>query len=74
MPICVIRSLLFVEGVAEQGAVQDRAPQSQFVSVLDLVANAHSTGQDGDFHVGIRRKAAEDIEIGGVALHRRTKS
>ena len=62
-----------MEGVAEEGAVHDGAAQGQLVGVFNLVANAHAARQNGDFHVRVRCQAAEDIEIGRVALHRRAK-
>ena len=68
-----LTGLFFVEGVGEEGAVEDGAAQGELVGVLDLVAHAHATRQDGDLHVGIRRQAAEDVEIGRVALHRRAQ-
>ena len=66
----VVNSLFLVEGVAEEGAVHDGAAQGQLVGVLDLVAHAHAAGQDGNFDIGVRCQAAEDVEVGGVALHR----
>lgn len=62
-----------MECVTEEGAVHDGAPQGQLVGVLDLVAHAHAARQDGDFDVGIRGQAAKDVEVGGVALHRRAQ-
>ena len=62
-----------MEGVAEEGAVHDGAAQGQLVGIFDLIAHAHAAGQDGDLHVGIRGQAAKDVEIGGVALHRRAQ-
>ena len=65
--------LFFVEGVAEEGAVEDGAAQGEFVGVFDLVADTHSARQDGNLHVRIWCQTAEDIEIGRVALHRCTQ-
>ena len=62
-----------MEGVAEEGAVHDGAAQGQLVGVLDLVAHAHAARQDGDFDVGVRGQAAKNVEVGGVALHRRAQ-
>ena len=62
-----------MEGVAEEGAVHDRAPQGQFVGIFDLVTHAHAAGQNGDFDVGVGGQAAEDVEVGRVALHRRAQ-
>ena len=66
--------LFFVEGVAEEGAVQDAAAQGQLVGILDLVAHADAACQDGNLHVGVRCQSAEDVEIGGVTLHRGAQS
>ena len=65
--------LFLVEGVAEEGAVHDGATQGQLVGVLDLVAHTDAARQDGDFDVGIGCQTAEDVEVGGVALHRGTQ-
>ena len=59
-----------VEGVGEEGAVEDAAAEGEFVGVLDLVAHADAACQDGNLHVGVRCQSAEDVEIGGVTLHR----
>ena len=67
------KALFLVEGVAEEGAVHDGAAQGQLVGVLDLVAHAHAARQDGDFDVGVRGQAAKNVEVGGVALHRRAQ-
>ena len=58
-----------MEGVAEEGAVEDGAAEGQFVGVFDFVAHAHASRQHRDFHIGVGGKTAEDVEVGGVALH-----
>ena len=58
-----------MEGVAEEGAVEDGAAEGQFVGVFDFVAHAHASRQHRDFHIGVGGKTAEDVKVGGVALH-----
>ena len=59
-----------VKGVGEEGAVEDAAAQGEFVGVLNLVAHTHAARQDGDLDIGVGGQTAEDVEIGGVTLHR----
>lgn len=45
--------LLLMEGVGEEGAVEDGAAECELVGVLDLVAHADAACQDGDFYIGV---------------------
>lgn len=61
--------LLLVEGIGEEGAVEDGAAEGEFVGVFDLVAHADAARQDSNFHIGVWRQAAENVEIGSIAFH-----
>ena len=58
-----------MEGVGEEGSVEDGAPEGEFVGVLNFVAHTHTPRQHSDFHIGVWGELSEDVEIRGVAFH-----
>ena len=51
-------------------SVQYRASQRHLVGIFQLIAHADASCYDGQLHIRKGCQFAEDVEIGGVALHR----
>lgn len=58
------------DGVGEESAVEQGTAESDLVGVLDLISDGNPARELGDAHVGVGSKAAVEVEVGGLPLHR----